>query len=117
MITKKFRTQNNIDEFDAINFEPVDDTCKVETAGYLTNKQRIDALINAGQRLVAERQARYDFDGTQDLDESYVDPTRMSGFDIIDAQDALNAISPKSPEVIPPVQSEASSGALEPEQK
>lgn len=56
----------------------------VETAGYMTNKQKIEAIINAGKRLVDYRKEQYDFDD-QHVDDDFIDPTRSKNFDLADA--------------------------------
>ena len=56
----------------------------VETAGYITAQQRIEAILNAGQRLVDFRKEQFDFTGNE-LDEDFFDPTRAKNFDRADA--------------------------------
>lgn len=58
---------------------------KVEVAGYLSKKKRIDNIILAGERLIQARKDMYDYVGT-DLDPDIpLDPTRSKGFDLADA--------------------------------
>jgi len=55
----------------------------VETAGYMTNKQKIESILNAGRRLVDYRKEQYDFQDV--VDEDFFDPTRSKNFDMADA--------------------------------
>ena len=43
----------------------------VETAGYITAQQRIEAILNAGQRLVEFRKEQFDFTGNE-FDEDFL---------------------------------------------
>lgn len=63
---------------------------KVETAGYVSPKRRIEALLNAGMRLQQARKENYDFpDGK--IDHNFFDPTRRKDYDMVDAfQDSQN---------------------------
>jgi len=56
----------------------------VETAGYRSAKDRIEDLINAGQRLLDHRKEQYDFpDGK--VDDTFTEVTRQPNFDMADA--------------------------------
>lgn len=57
----------------------------VETAGYITAQQRIEAIINAGHRLSEFRKEQFDFGTDEELDEDFDDPTRSKNFDRADA--------------------------------
>lgn len=83
MKIEKYRTCNNLDEFEKIHYEIVDHTSNVEKQGYIPAKKRIENLILAGQRLVESRNAQYDFHG--EIDENFSDPTRDLSFDFADA--------------------------------
>lgn len=64
---------------------------KVETAGYVSPKRRIEALINAGMRLETSRRENYDFpDGK--IDKDFYDPTRRKDYDMVDAFQDQQAI-------------------------
>lgn len=67
----------------------------VETAGYISAKQRIENLINAGQRLVESRASQYDFDGSKPIDEDFYDPTRLKSYDMADATQDMLAVEAK----------------------
>lgn len=68
-------------------FDPVGGPVMVESAGYRTVKQQVEALIHAGIQL---RQYREQFDMTEEtFDEDFDDPTRRSNFDLVDASDIL----------------------------
>lgn len=58
---------------------------KVDTVGYISSQQRIENLMLAGQRLVAHRSQRYDFEQGSPVDENFADPTRSTNFDLADA--------------------------------
>jgi len=62
----------------------------VETAGYVSAKQRIESLISAGMRLRAYRVSQFDYPDLKSIDENFNDPTRRKGYDLADAtQDKL----------------------------
>lgn len=67
----------------------------VEKAGYVTAKQRIEDMINAGRRLVDHRKANYDFKENEEIDENFDDPTRSPGFDPADASSIMQEIDAK----------------------
>lgn len=58
---------------------------KVEKAGYIPANRRIEAMIDAGERLAQARMEQYDGHDTLDPDDMEVDPTRNPGFDPADA--------------------------------
>lgn len=62
----------------------------VETAGYISAKQQIESLMNAGLRLSRARQELYDFpDGI--VDENLTVTTRVANYDMADAfQESLS---------------------------
>lgn len=60
----------------------------VERAGYIPAKARIEAMINAGRRLVAARAKQYHFEDGEEIDEDFVDPTVNPAFDEFAAKDA-----------------------------
>jgi len=58
---------------------------RVETAGYIPAKIKIESLINAGKRLIESRQEQYDFPpGTKVTGDEQMDPTRRPGLDRVD---------------------------------
>ena len=62
----------------------------VELKGFITNEQRIQNIINAGNRLMAARSQQYDFLPGQKVDENAVDKTRNPGYDMADmSQDSM----------------------------
>lgn len=66
---------------------------KVEKAGYIPAKKRIENMILAGQRLVQARKDQYDFNNAEP-DENFDDPTRRKNYDPADAtQDGFYAQS------------------------
>nr|QJB20220.1 MAG: hypothetical protein [Microvirus sp.] len=67
-----------------------------ETAGYISAQKRIENLMLAGQRLIASRNAMYDFQGEIDPN-AECDPTRRGEFDLADASQELLRISNKEP--------------------
>lgn len=61
----------------------------VETAGYISARQQIEALMNAGLRLSVARKELYDFPDGEIINE-VTDPTRVANYDMADAfQDGL----------------------------
>lgn len=56
----------------------------VDRAGYIPAKQRIEAMINAGARLIMSRREQFDFPDGQ-IDYNLYDPTRSKNFDLADA--------------------------------
>jgi len=66
----------------------------VETAGHMTNKQKIESILDAGKRLVEYRKQQFDFE--DEIDENFSDPTRSKNFDMADAtilgRDAKNRL-------------------------
>lgn len=63
---------------------------RVELKGFITNEQRIQNIINAGNRLMAARSQQYDFMPGQKVDENAVDKTRNPGYDMADmSQDSM----------------------------
>jgi len=65
--------------------EKMDPLTLTESAGYLPSKVQIENLIQAGRRLMQWRKEQYDFPEDSDVDESFEDPTRRSGYDLADA--------------------------------
>lgn len=85
MLTNKFKTQNNINEFQKINYEILEKGSKTEKAGYVPAKKRIEDLINAGKRLSDYRKALYDFNEGEFDENLPIDPTRSGSYDMADA--------------------------------
>lgn len=76
----------------------LDSTRHTKSRGYMSAKDRIDAIIQAGQRLVDYRQGQYDFEDGE-VPEDYdgeLPRVRQPNFDAVDGQqdmqDALNRI-------------------------
>lgn len=62
----------------------------VEIGGYEPPKIKIENMINAGIRLKNTRKEQFDFASNDNVDESFIDPTRHKDYDIADAfQDSL----------------------------
>lgn len=57
----------------------------IERQGYVSAKDRIEAIMAAGRRLIMTRGEQYDFKPGQDIDEDFVDPTRSKAYDMVDA--------------------------------
>lgn len=74
-------------------YKPILDNSNVtEQAGYMSVKQRVENLIDAGIRLKEARMSNFDFPQGTPVDENFEDPTRSKNYDISDAtQDALMA--------------------------
>lgn len=89
-----FKTRYTRSEFKTKG-DPTGGPKLVETAGYISAKQRIENLILAGQRLDEYRYQMYDDDGEKfDEDNTFIDPTRSSNYDLADAfQDAVKVQS------------------------
>jgi len=84
-----YQTRSNTKEFPRRK-ERVGGQRLVEVAGYVSAKQRIESLIQAGQRLRAYRESQFDFPDKDKIDENAWDPTRRKGYDLADAtQDKL----------------------------
>lgn len=87
---RKFKTNYNNDEFKK-KYDKVGGEKLVESAGYVSAKQRIENMILAGQRLTAFREEMYDINGETfkdpnfDPDSVSTDPTRRAGYDLSDA--------------------------------
>lgn len=67
----------------------------VETAGYITAQQRIEAILNAGQRLVEFRKEQFDFSDDSEFDEDFEDPTRSKNFDLADGTNLVSLLEHK----------------------
>lgn len=65
----------------------------VETAGYISAKERITNIMLAGQRLENYRKGRFDFDDEKSVDPDFHDPTRDPGFDMADASQMTYAVN------------------------
>lgn len=79
---------------------------KVEIAGYVSAKTRIENLISAGSRLSDYRKANYHFQSDEEVDLNFYDPTTNPDFNEMDAKDMVNNINPvptpePTPEVVP----------------
>jgi len=67
---------------------------KIEVAGYIPAKKRIENIINAGMRLMEARSNQYDFPDGND-DGFSMDPTRKKGYDMADATQAYHELQAK----------------------
>lgn len=58
-----------------------------DRAGYITLKQQIESVLNAGRRLEDHRRGNpvFDFMPGTNIDPNFDDPTRAPGFDSVDA--------------------------------
>ena len=63
--------------------EPSSGISRVETAGYIPAKTKIESFFNAGARLIQSRKEQYDFPPGTEPDE-YYDPTRRRDLDRVD---------------------------------
>lgn len=86
-----FKTHYNYKDFTK-KTDPIGGEKLVEKAGYIPAKQRIEALLYAGQRLKVARAELYDFRDGEEVDEDYFDPTRSRGFDPADATQMMNGL-------------------------
>lgn len=68
--------------------EENDGISKVEKAGYVPAKQRVESLINAGMHLNTYREEQYDIKHGEeiDIDKVRIDPTR-NGLDLAEASE------------------------------
>lgn len=69
----------------------------VNRAGYIPTHRKVQALLEAGRRLVEYREQSnggYDFE-TDEIDETYYPETRRPGYDMADASMAQNALKSK----------------------
>lgn len=82
---------------------------RVETAGYIDVKTRIENMMMAGQRLIEARKEMYDFDG--EVDEDFYDPTREKSFDMAEAFQIANNLADKARQKAREKQQEASGEA------
>lgn len=57
----------------------------VEKAGYEPAKNKIERMIIAGRRLQDFRRHQFDFQPGEEIDETFIDPTRNPAFDPSDA--------------------------------
>lgn len=67
----------------------------VEVAGYITAKERIENMMLAGQNLLQNRKALYDFNHGEEIDEDFIDITRSPNFDMADISEAANYLESK----------------------
>lgn len=82
----KFKTPFNKKDFKS-TMEIGSGERKVETAGFIDVRTRINNMMLAGQRLIQSRKEMYDFEG--EVDEDFIDPTRNHGYDMADASQEL----------------------------
>ena len=81
-----FGTKYNRDGLN--NLEPGGGKRITESAGYIPPQKQIESFILAGRRLNEARKEMFDFpDGVEDPE--FSDPTRSPGFDLVDAQKAM----------------------------
>jgi len=59
--------------------------CRVEKAGYIPAKRRIEEMIGAGHRLNAFRKEQYDIVEGSPVKGVEIDPTRKPGLDLAEA--------------------------------
>lgn len=66
---------------------------KVEVAGYIPAKTKIESLIQAGARLIQSRKEQYDYPpGTNVTGDEPMDPTRHRGLDRTEIDAMRNAL-------------------------
>lgn len=83
MAKSNLKHQGNYKDFPKTK-EKVNNTNIVERQGYIPAKVRIEAIMQAGERLREFRREQFDFE-EGDIDEEFNDPTRVKGFDMADA--------------------------------
>lgn len=69
----------------------MDSVSKVETVGYVSAKERIERMMEAGSRLNMFRREQFDFEMDK-VEENWEDVTRKPGFDMADAAQSLLAV-------------------------
>jgi hypothetical protein len=74
------------DDSDRADLEENNGDFVTEQAGYVTTKEMVTAMIEAGRSLDATRMGDYDYDEKAGEEEATPDPTRGPNFDIVDAQ-------------------------------
>lgn len=79
--------------------EPPSGRSRVETAGYIPAKIKIESFFNAGARLIQSRKEQFDFPpGSEPTD--YYDPTRRKDLDRVDIDIMQNALQARIDERI-----------------
>lgn len=78
----RFQTRYNLSNR---SYEKPSGPSQVERAGYIPAKARIEALMQAGARLVASRAEMYDYPNSTPDTDFRIDPTRSPNFDMVDA--------------------------------
>lgn len=72
------------------SYQPHGGRVLLERQGYVSAKDRIEAILMAGKRLIETRGFQYDFEPGKEIDEDYYDPTRNKAYDMVDAfQDGI----------------------------
>ena len=66
-------------------YQPHGGRVLLERQGYVSAKDRIEAIMQAGKRLIMTRGEQFDFKDGEEIDEDYYDPTRSKGYDMVDA--------------------------------
>lgn len=66
-------------------YQPHGGKVLLERQGYVSAKDRIEAIMEAGKRLIMTRGEQFDFKEGEEIDEDYYDPTRSKGYDMVDA--------------------------------
>lgn len=90
----KFYTQYERPE-KKINYEVNSGEVIVEAQGYISAKDRIEALLDAGMRLKEYRKSQFDFQFDEEPDPDFVDPTRSPGYDLADASRDMQILDQK----------------------
>lgn len=66
-------------------YQPHGGKVLLERQGYVSAKDRIEAILEAGKRLIMTRGEQFDFKEGEEIDEDYYDPTRSKAYDMVDA--------------------------------
>lgn len=96
--------------------EPPSGVSRVETAGYIPAKIKIESFFNAGARLIQSRKEQYDFPPGTEPDDSY-DPTRRRDLDRVDIDAMHNALEARMEECIAAKKGKDKENPSEPEIK
>lgn len=90
----KFVTQFDSD-FKIIG-EKMDPKTIFSIAGYRDTRTMVEDFIYSGKRLEASRMEQYDYSPDVDIDDVPVNPTQRRGFDMVDADNVMEALKDKA---------------------
>lgn len=92
--------QNKYNRFPR-QYEKPSGISKVEVAGYIPAKTKIESLIQAGARLIQSRKEQYDYPpGTNVTGDEPIDPTRHLKLDRVEIDAMRNALEDRLEEQI-----------------